>query len=190
MKPNCMRGSLTMISRLIINFFITTVVSGCMVWRVPTMRDQERSSMFVDQGVVALRRGEFGAARISFQLARELFDSAAAIDGLGCVALLEGDLEVAEALFNEALEADYSYVEVYGNLALLYEYRGDSARAEILYKKAIELDPGSYRTRNNYAIFLAHRNEHDLPSIRTQLMKAALLGNAPLMNDNLTHLSR
>lgn len=169
---------------------VMSLLSGCMVWRVPTMRDQERASVLIDQGVTSLRRGEFGAARISFQLARELFESAAAIDGLGCVALLEGDLEKAEMLFNEALEIDFSYTEVYGNLALLREYRGDDSGADALYRKAIELDPGSYRTRNNYAIFLAHRDERDLPSIRTELMKAALLGEASLMNDNLTQLSR
>jgi tetratricopeptide (TPR) repeat protein len=53
-----------------------------------------------------------------------------------------GQLDEAEALFKELLEAEPDLPEVYQNLGYIYTQRKDWAAAEETYKKGLELRPG------------------------------------------------
>ena len=147
--------------------------------------DIHRANELIDQGVLLLRAGQLDQAEASFAVAQEIADFAAALDGLGCIALLRGNYTRAERLFRRAYEMDDSYDHVLGNLALLYEMQGDRAQAKHFYKHALSDNPKSFRFRNNFAIFLYENDLENRERIIYELEKAFALANDKLMQQNM-----
>lgn len=169
---------------------LTFFLSACAV-TVPqiSMEDQSEAERLVNQGTAFLRAGNVADAKSSFNVALELTQEAAAWDGLGCVAFFEGKLEDAERYYFRALQIDSSYIDALGNLALLYEAKGEVAKAEYYYQKAIELDPKNYRVRNNYAVFLKEvRGKSELS--KSELNKAKIIAPHAVIEDNLHKVRR
>lgn len=167
---------------------------GC-VWRIPSQVDRHQAKVLIDQGVTFMRHGDFESARAAFSLSQEIEKSAAAADGLGCVALMRGKLRRAEQYFVRALEMDSDYSEVLGNLALLNERRGNTIEAERFYRIALEKDPANYRIRNNFAVFLYARSlAHAYPGARVsgktrikhEFLKAGMVTQSPIVEGNIS----
>jgi Flp pilus assembly protein TadD len=119
---------------------------------VPSVIEQVRAKELLISGAKALDDDELGVAAAAFRMSRDLISSAEAWDGLGCVALLRGDLDRAEALFFRAIDADHGYYNVYGNLALLELARGSVPVAKYYFRKSLANDKLNFRSRSNYAI--------------------------------------
>jgi Tfp pilus assembly protein PilF len=145
----------------------------------------------IDQGVAHLREGDTLRAASAFKLSAEVAPSAAALDGLGCVAMLNGHLKEAEQLFYQAVDLDPQYGQAYANLALLYEATGNDELARESFNQALELDPAIATTRNNYAAFLAQSSavDHDrgerMLAAQAELLKAQALLEHPIIEENL-----
>ena len=160
---------------------------GCSVTEyVPEQNEIQQAQRMIDQGTQYLRVGDFESARSSFLVAEELGLAAPALDGLGCVSLLEGVLHNAEKLFLAARAADPEYAEVLGNLALTYEAQNRYDEAGAMYVEAIKLMPNNYRVRNNYSVFLADRRRPDgSVNARGELLKARALISHPIIENNV-----
>lgn len=169
---------------------ILIFASSCTVIHAPDSDSRQRALQLIDRGVLYLRQGDLVRAEASFKVAQELAELPAAVDGLGCVALLKGENQQAEELFKRALEIDFRYTEALGNLALLYEQMALPEQAESYFRKSILLDPGNIRIRNNYAIFLAHKSDKQVDSAREQLLKASVLMDTPMVEANMLELSK
>lgn len=147
----------------------------------------EKSLLLVDQGVQLMRLNDLKSAQSSFKVALELAPIAAAVDGLGCIAFLQGDLDQAESKFLEAYNMDSTYDEALGNLAMVYEAQGKLVEARKMYTKAIKANPDNYRFRNNYSIFLAQyggTRKH----VDDELRKAGALQEDPIIKQNMKRL--
>lgn len=163
-------------------------VGGCINTSELDPSAMGRALSLVDRGTLHLRLGALSSARAEFQLAYELAQLPQALDGLGCVAMLEGDVQAAEQLFLKAYESDISYRHSLGNLALLYESQGELEQARVLYIRAIAENPQTFQFRNNYAAFLhAHSNgaASTGDQIEMELLKAYSLEEDDLIADNL-----
>ena len=170
--------------------FCCIMLLGCVSGKQPSLDDMRESRRLVNQGTLFLRQGLLDQARASFSMARELDGSAAAIDGLGCVAMLEQRFEIAQRYFIRAYELDNNYADALGNLALLYELYGYLNEAETLYRRALAIDPKNFRTRNNYAAFLHdHRGGKDI-RVEDEFNKAFSLTPHPLIKANLEIIDR
>jgi len=64
---------------------------------------------------------------------------------------LEGDMDGAAVLFEEAIAVDPANAESYNNMGYLYSLKEDYARAESYFKKALEMDPAHARAGANLA---------------------------------------
>ncbi len=177
---------------------VAVLVMGCVPMQGPSSQEHAQALKLVDQGVLALRAGDLDAALASFQMADELSPIAAAIDGLGCVALLKGDLDTSERLLWQAYNMDQSYDNALTNLALLYELRGDKARAEELYKQALQAEPGNFRARSNFVVLMhdnISRGAHLQgsasadPQVEAELRKTYALAPHPIVAHNLERLN-
>lgn len=187
--------------KLLIAGISILIFPGCLPIAPPDSESGRRASQLIDQGTEALRHGDLDRAEAAFSVSAELFPRPAAIDGLGCVALLRGENERAERFFNAALEADFGYTEALGNLALLYEQWGKPDKAREYYLRAISADPGNFRVRNNYGVFLAHceiskdcdmSQEYgtaDSTDVRQQLLRAAVLQDSEIIGANLERVT-
>ena len=168
---------------------LTILITGCTPM-VDTAVDPilyEKSLNLVDQGVQLMRLNDLKNAQSSFDVALELAPVAAAVDGLGCVAFLKGDLITAEKQFLKAYDMDSTYDEALGNLAMVYEAQGKLVEARKMYTKAIKANPDNYRFRNNYSIFLAQyggTRKH----VDDELRKAGALQEDPIIKQNMKRL--
>ena len=146
-----------------------------------------RALSLVDRGASFLEVGDLKRAEASFRLAMEIAPStAAAVDGLGCVAFFLGNFEEAERDFLEAYNMDSNYNTSVGNLAILYEAEGKPEKAAEIYKQSISLDPADFRVRNNFA---AHLADHGKKAQSLEhLLKAEALARNPLIDRNFSQL--
>ena len=149
--------------------------------------DLRKADGLVDVGTRFLREGRLTEARKAFELASELAPVAGAVDGLGCVALLEGQYESAEGYFTEAYEMDRSYDEALVNLGLLKELQGEPSEAKAMYLKYLEKHPSSGRVRNNLAALEYDGGRRRMDTV-TALEKAIVLSNQAVIRDNLVAL--
>jgi tetratricopeptide (TPR) repeat protein len=124
---------------------------------MPTPEESQQAYALIDKGTLFLRAGDFEQAVAAYQMSLELAPSAAALDGLGCVALRRKEYGTAEVYFNKAIELDPLYIQSLGNKALLHEERGELAEAEALFEQAALLAPNIVEVRNNYGVFLSER---------------------------------
>lgn len=156
--------------------------------RVPEDRFQ-RAQDLVDIGTEFLRRRELREARKSFELASDLAPVAAAVDGRGCVALLEGRYMDAEELFREAYNMDRDYDEALANLGLVKELQGEVDEARSMYLEFLDNHPDSARVRNNLAALEYDRGTGTMVTVEA-LEKAITLSDQAVIRDNLAVLSR
>jgi tetratricopeptide (TPR) repeat protein len=147
-----------------------------------------RAHELVDVGTRFLRERNFSEARQAFELASELAPTAAAVDGLGCVALLEGSYEVAERYFWEAYEMDRSYDEALVNIGLVKELRGQQGEARAIYLKYLGKNPLSAVARNNVAALEYDTGMGTMWTVDA-LEKAIVLSDQVVIRDNLAVLA-
>ena len=101
----------------------------------------------------------------------ELFpDLSAAQNRLGVHFIRQGDEAQAESAFEEAIRLDERSHEPYGNLALLYARRGETALAHEYNQKAIDLQPAYVSALN--AQGLVFLDEGRLDEAQTRFTKA------------------
>ncbi len=174
------------ISRGIVILGLAVMFSGCAFNQVREDRYQQAVKL-VDEGAKQLREGKLNEASNAFSVAAELAPLAAAVDGQGCVALLQGDFAKAEEFFNRAYEMDGSYDEALGNLALLMDITGRHEKAKVLYDQVIEKLPEHVGLRNNRAALEYDQGARKMVVIQ-ELEKAALIGNSPVIKANLERL--
>ena len=132
---------------------VSLLLVGCSGREVIPDGLYQRANLLVDQGTSLLQRGSFNQAEAAFSLAQELVPLAAAVDGLGCIALLKGELEKAKVLFSEAYSMDRDYDEAAAHLALLADLQGDAVRSRELYTWYLARHPEDPFARNNFAAF-------------------------------------
>ena len=174
--------------RLVIVLSSVLFLAGCPA-QAPVSLDRHSEALgLLDRGSEELRGLDLDAAEASFALSLELEGSAAAMDGLGCVSLLRGQLDQAESYFERVRAFDPEYDRVYSNLALLYEIRGNQSKARQLYRRALLRSPGDVGTRNNFAGLLFDRNELKLG--RAELLKARAMEKNPIVQNNLSTITR
>ena len=174
---------------------IAMLSGGCAV-TLPeaSIVDFQKARELVDQGTFKLDRGKLEEAETSYKVALEIAPIAAAYDGLGCVAMTRKQYSEALSYFQLAMDTDPEYTEVLGNLALLYESRGDLATAMDYYKQALEDDPKNFQVRNNFAAFLSdspgrgQSSELREASMR-ELKKAKALSEHPIIENNIQRLT-
>lgn len=160
---------------------------GCFIPGSVPESDARKADALVDVGTRFLRERRLSEAKKAYELAAELAPVAAAIDGLGCVALLEGLYEVAEGYFVEAYEMDRSYDEALVNLGLVKELQGEPAEAKAIYQAYLEKHPSSGSVRNNLAALEYDEGRRTIETV-SSLEKAIVLSNQGVIRDNLEML--
>lgn len=166
---------------------LVSAVLGCVP---PTLLPEERygkAEALVERGSELLRAGRFVEARHSYEVAAELAPVAAAIDGLGCIALLEGRYEEAGELFQEAYEMDEGYDEALMNLGLLRQLQGRGEEARAIYLSFLEKNPDSVRARNDL-FALEYDQGRGTMDILREFAKAQTLSDDPLIRANVATL--
>jgi spermidine synthase len=105
---------------------------------------------------VALDRPEEAGAAFRAAVERDCKGpgAASARNNLGAMLLQAGDLDGAERLLWEALDADPDLPAARANLGLVLKRRGDHAGAEVQYRAALALDPLNTDARYNLASLL------------------------------------
>jgi tetratricopeptide (TPR) repeat protein len=160
---------------------------GCVAHGSVAESNVKMAHELVDVGTRFLRERRLDDARKAFELASELAPVAAAFDGLGCVALLEGRYDSAEGYFTEAYEMDGTYDQALGNLGLLKEVQGDPAAAKAIYGEYLKRYPSSASVRNNVAALEYDGGRRTMETI-TALEKAIVLSDQVVIRDNLATL--
>lgn len=80
---------------------------------------------------------------------------------LGMSYLERGQLEVANAKLQRALQLDPGLADAHHAHALLQERLGEDEKAEAAYREALRLAPKSAEAHNNFGSFLCRRNRID-----------------------------
>lgn len=153
----------------------------------PAALDTVEALRQVDAGTIHLRAGEFDQAEAAFSVAFELGQLVEALDGLGCVAFMRGDLRTAARYFRAAQEHDPTYGHALANLALVFEAAGQPEDALAAHQRALELDPSNFRARTNYAAFIAQLNGSTMEpgtDAHRQLLRARAIYPHPLIEWN------
>lgn len=179
-------------------WFLIVVLGGCSVGRPLTAHElvvrEQQIVKLLRVAVVSLRDGSPEA----LELARGALEDASGLDandarvldGLGCLAWLEGDVSQAEDMFKKAIAYDRSYDRPYAHLALVAEYRGHHLAAGQLYQIATSMNPLNYRSANNYAVFQLSLSDsaEDRFRARQWLMRAR--ANDPVADGLIEHNKR
>jgi tetratricopeptide (TPR) repeat protein len=178
--------------RAILLSLMMALLGGCAVPK-PKLTPDMNAIKLVDAGTLALRQGRLKQAEAAFNMALEISPLPAAIDGLGCVAFLRGDLDTAQRYFLMAYKRDPKYANALGNLALVYERQGDMAAARRIYERALREGPKNYRARNNFAVMLYEDglgSAEDKDQARLELRKALTLAEHPVIKNNVVKVSK
>ncbi len=168
-------------------FTLLLSLSGCVFGGKLPQEQHDRAMQLVDQGVTQLRQGRLNEALAAFTMAYEIAPVAAAVDGQGCVAVLEGRYSDAEMLFNRAYEMDGKYDNALGNLALLMELTGRQDKAKELYNQVVALFPEHPGFRNNRAVLEYNQGERKMLVVQ-ELEKADLVAEHRVVKANLERL--
>jgi len=109
----------------------------------------------IQAGLAAQRQGEFAEAERAY---RAVLDVDArhpdALHLLGTVRIQRDDLEGAEKLIRQAIEAAPDLAHLHTNLGGVLHKRGDRPAAESEYRRALELDPDNADALSNLAHLL------------------------------------
>lgn len=149
----------------------------------PSAEESQQALLLIDKGTMFLRGADYESARAAFKVSNELYPSAAALDGLGCVELQTGKYELADRYFARAMELDPTYTQVLGNRALLYERTGKLAEAEEYFRKAVELAPSNMPIRNNFGVLLSEQGKNSLAI--EQYRAGQIVEDHPIVKANL-----
>lgn len=175
-------------------------LGGCTQRKPVSPQEISRVLELVDRGTAFLRKGDLDHAEAAYRIALETVPHAAAIDGVGCIALSRGDTDRAEAFFKQALLIDPNYSRAEAHLGFLRDLSGYRDEALLLYRRALTADPQDAFTRNNLVAALtagpatvasgtaASRDEVRPDTLRVELIKAALISNHPTIERNLNRL--
>ncbi|MCB0317393.1 MAG: tetratricopeptide repeat protein [Bdellovibrionales bacterium] len=168
-----------------ISFILLIALLACSpIRKQDNLVNKHKANELIDIGVINLRNFNFEKAKAAFQVSYKLTASAPALDGLGCVALLEKNYKLAQQYFLDAYKFDSEYYYALANLAFLYQTLGNVDAAQVLYKKALQKNPDNFRARNNYAgILRSDLSEFSLS--REELQKAAIILEHPIVMANL-----
>jgi tetratricopeptide (TPR) repeat protein len=166
-----------------------SMVAACMPIHSPSLIEQREAYRLIDQGTLALRQQLYPEAQASFEVAFELAQIPAALDGLGCVSFALGDMRGAEEWFREANRRDPTYTSALRNLAAVYEARGDIESAEFLLRSAIAADPQDYHARNNLAVLLDSSDKGKKNEAVSEFMKAAATEPTALIKTNIAAIT-
>jgi tetratricopeptide (TPR) repeat protein len=131
--------------------------------------------------------GNFAEASRFYEVAAELAPVAAAVDGLGCIALVEGRYDEAESFFREAYQMDGEYDEALLNLGLLRELQGRQEESRDIYLNYLEKYPDSVRARNDLFALEYDRGRGKMGILR-ELAKAQTLSDDPVVRANVAIL--
>lgn len=172
---------------LMVWFFIT--FSGCYTY-IPELSEKHAALELIDRGTQKLRDGSFEEAEASFKAAYEVAALPEALDGLGSVATLRGNFDLAEIYFIKAYQGSQFYPNALGNLALIKEKKGDIQSANALYLQAIREDPTNFRIRGNFSAFLSDYTSRGKDEARMELLKAQALVDHPVLDAMLDVNSR
>jgi tetratricopeptide (TPR) repeat protein len=160
----------------------------------------EIARSLVDKGVRHLRNRQISAADAAFRIALESANSVnsdlpieeaaiEAIDGIGCVALVRGELSLAETLFQRAIELDSQYSPAYGHLAMVYELQGKDTESYRLFERSLKRDPNNYKIRANYAAFLFDKGrKREALSLMQEALE--LSKNEPIITENINFMTK
>ena len=170
-------------------FTLLISLSGCAFGGKLPQERYDRAMRLVDEGSTQLRHGRLNEALAAFTMAYEIAPLAAAVDGQGCVAVLEGRYNDAEMLFNKAYEMDGKYDNALGNLALLMELTGRQDEAKELYNQVVALFPEHPGFRNNRAVLEYDQGERKMLVVQ-ELEKADLVAEHAVVKANLERLRR
>lgn len=173
---------------------LVLILSGCSVQK-PTASSETRfeASKLIDKAVVQMREGDLDAAEATYQVAYDMAQIPAALDGLGSVAFIKGHFQTAEQYFWQAYNSPVEeYPNALGNLALLYEKVGEIEHAQKIYQVAVEQDPANFKIRSNYAAFLAEYIEKSgiQPRAKFEILKAEAIQNHPVIDYNKQRINR
>lgn len=169
--------------------------SGCAVFenRSPSERER-RAGRLLDSGIEYLQQHEYSKAKAAFGASFEMFPGAAALDGLGCVALMDKEYERAGEYFRQAVKLDESYSLAVHHLALMYDLSGNADEAQRFYRKALRDNPDSASLRNDYGAFIYDRwsrnkkekNLHE--EAKLLFIQSELLGGNGIGRKNIENL--
>jgi Flp pilus assembly protein TadD len=185
MKNNVLVMGLSVTKYFRILFFIAFIfaLSSCAlpntkqsVKKTPSLDETLKARLLVDKGALALKNHMLTEAVAAFRMARNLSPIAASWDGLGCVALMRGELPRAEKLFRRAMKVDPTYHHVYSNLAILEIAKGDKRKAQEYFEHSLKWDRLNYKARANYSILLSTQGA---PGALEMAEEAHALGNKP-----------
>ena len=166
--------------------FTLILLFGCVPATSPSLNDRQQALNLIDQGTLLLRQGEALKAQAAFELANELSPSGAALDGLGCVAFANGDLDLAEEFFRAAYAYYPEYKNSLGNLASVLARKGKLAAATDLYVLAVRENPENFRFRNNFAGHLVDLKQEDYrEQAKNEMWKAGALSKHPTVLSNM-----
>ena len=171
--------------RNILIFVCLVSLVGCVssLPRESSMHEQQEALRLIDQGTFFLREGALSEARASFEVAYDIEVSSQAMDGLGCVAFLEGDFKLARDYFLAAYRYDSSYVQSLTNLALLYDHIGAKREAQLLYERALQQKPNLLPGRNNLGVL--HQEGGDTSQAKQELFRAYVVLPHEILGNNL-----
>lgn len=171
------------------------VLQGCAIApQGADLSSQQQALQLIDLGVLQLRCGKLQQAQASFEVAYQLNSSAQALDGLGAVAFLGGEISQAKEYFLAAISLEPEYAEAYANLGLLMEASQNYKEAQLYYRRSIELAPHNFRARNNLAALMREqqltgkgvdRQSVDTAQVRQELFRAQSISPNGLIEQNL-----
>ncbi|MCB0336878.1 MAG: tetratricopeptide repeat protein [Bdellovibrionales bacterium] len=174
--------------RLNLILWLCLCFSSCVTATKVNFAQRPKSEELLKRGIVLLRLDQIDQARAAFEVSLETYPSAAALDGLGVVALRQQQFPAAEQYFIDAFQLDHEYYQALANLAFLYENQGLISDATRLYRFVLKKDPTNFRARNNFAVLThEHREEahQELRSVREELERAKALEQDPVIVNNL-----
>lgn len=169
---------------LLSTIFLTCLLVGCAPTSIASSSHKQEAQNALATGVIFLRMHKLVDADAAFRASLELEASAEGYDGLGCVALLNGDFKKAEEYFLRAREVNPNYARAVAHVAYLEELRGATSNAEILYNQALLEDPSDIYTRNNFAGFLIEE-AGTIEGARHELRKAQAIYPHAVIKRNL-----
>lgn len=175
--------------RTLLAITVVGVLSGCAFGRPVSHEQFQRANQLVDEGVMHLREMRLVDADAAFEQAFDIAPVAAALDGIGCVALMSGDFERAERMFVAAYELDVEYDQSMANLALLRDLQGRKEEASKLYHEYLLRYPEAARVRNNAALLDFESNERP-EAVINELRKAATIEESAIVRENLDKVRR
>lgn len=89
-------------------------------------------------------------------------DSPAAVNAkLGLSYMQHGNIEVAQAKLEKAIEQDPKLVEAHHYIAELYRRMGDNNLAKKHYRQALDLNPHDMMLQHNFGVFLCQQGDYE-----------------------------